>query len=125
MNVHTSVGIHGLDADSIRYGVYVQERSASIVLDDGTQLHWDSLDALDGFVARLGELAAEARSKVETVVFCGASHCDGDYEVGGDVVYCDRERGHDGNHRAELGEDQFAAWSDSTPGAVADQAVAS
>ena len=129
MNVRASVGIHGLDADSIAYGVYVGERSVSIALGDGTQLHWDSLDALDGFVARLGELAAEARSKVAETPAAVESQavpeparrslCKARYEVGPEdwsYFLCTLDAGHDGDHVAHgsLGDEAYATWPQTT-----------
>lgn len=55
----------------------------------------------------------------EGVLACLACHEDPDV-VGGDYVQCSRERGHDGNHRADLGDDQHAAWSDTASGATPD-----
>ena len=65
MNAHVS--LHDLSAAVFENGaagrsVYVHDDGkASVQLADGTRLHWGSLDALDAFVDRLGELAYKAR----------------------------------------------------------------
>ena len=41
--------------------LYVHDGRASIVLEDGTQMHFGSLGALEAFCDRLGELAYQAR----------------------------------------------------------------
>jgi hypothetical protein len=61
----TFVSLHNLTGASVGHGPYVQIGGhISMTLDDGTQLHFDSLADLDKFIGALTARAVQARKEM-------------------------------------------------------------